>query len=340
MLRRIMMMNQGQRVVLFVLVFGSGMLLILALTAFLFLQSLNSAPRTIATARQAGIIVEEFAILPDEDAYPAALTVSADGTVFTGSYDTGTVWSVSSGGEVSEVPGTRDRIGAVTGLTFAPGGTLYILDRIESSPGATGGMIWQLTADGQLRVFGTIPDDFITPDDIVTDEEGNVYVTDRGRREIWRFDLGGSPELWWTVSETDERANDVLPTGLAYDPVQDAILLTDTLADTIYRIALIDKKTDILYRYGGDETVPGFDGITVAPDGTIYVAAFNQRMVVELRDNELIPLAEGFRGGSDVEYYVGRLYVTNFDQRSIALPGIVDPLLPFALDVITLPSDV
>ena len=334
-----MMMNQGQRVIIFALVFGSGMLLILALTAFLFLQSLNNAPRSVAVAQQEGITVEEYAILPDDDSYPAALTVSADGTVFTGSYDTGAVWSVSSTGEINEIPGTRDIIGAVTGLTFSPNGTLYILDRIESSPSASGGVIWRLTPDGQLFVFGSIPDDFISPDDIVTDADGKVYVTDRGRREIWRFDPTGTPDLWWTVPETDERADDVLPTGLAYDPVQNAILLTDTLADTIYRITLPDKTTDILYRYMGSETVPGFDGITVAPDGRVYVAAFNQRAVVELRDGELIPLAQGFRGGSDVEYYDERLYVTNFDQRSIALPGIVEPQLPFALDVITLPAD-
>jgi len=104
-----------------------------------------------------------------------------------------------------------------------------------------------------------------------------------------------------------------------------------------YRIALEDQSTHILYQYNGsEEGEPGFDGVTVSEDGTIYLAAFASRELMRLTDGEVVTLVAGFRGVSDVVYVDGTIYATNFDSRGLVLPGI-QPQLPFALDVITLP---
>ena len=77
-----------------------GAVLIVAMTWFV----IGSAPRSNAIAIAEDVIVSEFATLPDDDAYPAALAIDADGGLFTGSYQSGALWSINPAGEVREIP--------------------------------------------------------------------------------------------------------------------------------------------------------------------------------------------------------------------------------------------
>ncbi len=322
MLKRIQSLPRGQRVLIFVLLFGGGLMLIIAITLFLVLMSLNSAPRSVAESLQDGYTVREFAQLPDDDAYPAAVAVAPDGTVYTGSYDTGAVWSIRDG-EVIELDDTRESIGSVAAIEVSSDGTVYVLDRIDSNPRASGGRIWSI--DDGVREWATIEDGFVSPDDLTLGPEGWLYAADRGRREIWRFDETGQGELWWTAPES------ALLTGMTYDPTRDMILVVDAETDLLYGIG---EVTDLLYVYDGiDAEKPGLDGVAVAADGTIYLAALDQRAVGVVQDGVLTYIAGNFRGPSDLAYHDGRIYVTNFDSRSLVLPG-VEPQRPFALDVI------
>lgn len=335
MIQRIQRLNRGQRVLVFVLTFSGGLLLILALTVFLILTAVNSAPREVARTQLEDVTVTQWVALPDDDAYPATIAVSPDGTIYTASYKTGAVWSISPHEQtITELPDTRETFGAVTGLTFSPDGVLFVLDRLDFNPRAAGGTIWRVLADGQVEPFGMLGNErgFVSPHDLVFDAAGNLYISDRGRREVWRLDTDGRSSLWWRVPDED-----AIPTGLAYDPVRNTILITDSEVGAIYRVSLDGKTTEMVYRYPGTSSPPGFDGITVSPDGRVFAAAFGARDVVEIRDGDMIVLATGFRGGSDLVYFDNRLFVTNFDQRSLVLPGI-QPQLPFALDVITLPD--
>lgn len=338
--QRIQGFNRGQRILLFALIFGGGILLLLAVTVFLVVESLNSGPREVARTQLEGVTVMEFVTLPDDDSYPATVTTAPDGTVYTGSYDTGVVWAITPDGEtITELPNTRERIGAVTGLAFSPDGLLHILDRLDSNPSVTGGIIWRVLADGTLEEVADLDSEtgFVSPHDLVFDAAGRLYVSDRGQREVWRREPDGSSSLWWTVPPSDPRAAGAIPTGLGYDAAQDAILVTDSEAGAVYRVSVSDASTEIIYWYDGTLNPPGFDGVTASPDGRVFAAAFGARDVVEIREGEMILLATGFRGGSDLAYADGRLYVTNFDQRSLVLPGI-EPQLPFALDVVILPE--
>jgi sugar lactone lactonase YvrE len=337
MFQRLQMMSRAERLVIFILIFGGGLMLLVALTIFLLLHAINTAPRVQAFASVDGITVTEFAALPDDDAYPAAVTVTADGVVYTASYATGAVWALGDNGQAVELPGTREQIGSVTGLAAGPDGTLYILDRIDYNPRAAGGMIWRVTPDGRLAQFGVIDDTtgFVSPFDIAADPYGYVYVSDRGRRAVWRFDRDGAGVPWWQIPADDAEIETAIPTGLAYDPAHDAIIVTDAEADTVYRVALDGHSSEIVYRYTAARDAPTFIGVTVSPEGAIYVAARSAGEVVRVDGGELITLAENFRGVNDVDFHAGRLYATNFDQRSLILPGL-QPQLPFALDVIDL----
>jgi sugar lactone lactonase YvrE len=201
-----------------------------------------------------------------------------------------------------------------------------------------GGVVWRLAPGGIIGRFAA-PDDgggFLAPDDIALDADGFVYVSDRGRQQVWRFNSdGGDSQAWWR-SPAVPNADSYAPTGLAYDPIHDAIIITDPEVNAIYRVAVADGNTETLYLHGDRPYQPGFDGVTVTPDGTLYVAALGQNGIARLREGELEYIAGLFRGASDVAHDGNdRLYVTNFDQFSL-LVSVVSPRLPFALDVITL----
>ena len=87
----------------------------------------------------------------------------------------------------------------------------------------------------------------------------------------------------------------------------------------------------------GGQNAPGFDGVTVTPNGDIYVAALGQNGVARVAGGELTYIAGLFRGASDVDYSaaIDSLYVTNWNQTPLVIPGD-QPQLPFALDIIDL----
>jgi sugar lactone lactonase YvrE len=340
-LNRLQYLGRGQRLLIFALFFVGGLMAIVALTVFLILLSLNTSERGVAAGTQEGVTVAEFAVLPDDDSYPSSVTVSPDGTVYTGSYATGVLWAVSASGEVSEISGSRDQIGSITALAAGPDGTVYILDRLVPNPRSSGGLLWSYQPGRGLTELGNIPDEqgFIAPIALAVDGAGRIYAADLGRREIWRFSADVSEaELWWeppvSTAAQQATAEPFLPTALAYDPANDAILITGPVVNTLYRVPVTRESTQIVYQYEGAEA-PGFDGVAVTPDGTIYLAALDQNALAVLRDNQIVYIASGFRGASDVAAGPdGRLYVTNFDSRALVTPGI-SPQLPFAIDVVT-----
>lgn len=307
-----------------------GALLIVAMTWFV----IGSAPRTQAVAEAADITVSEYVTLPDDDAYPAALAIGADGTLYTGSYQSGTVWAISRDGSTKEVEGSRARIGSVTGLDVAPDGALLILDRITPLD-AQGAIIWRYE-DDQLEGIVKVPNDgaygLILPEDIAADGAGRIYVSDRKTGSIRRYTKAGEDlGVFWQLPCGETCA----ATGLAYDPVHDALLITDSERDSIYRVAAGDASSRA-ERVFFDESDSGYgmDGITVKPDGEIVVALLAWNRVAEIEGGELVMLARDFRGSSDVAYDAGsdRLYVSNWNQFSLGFG--TRPQLPFALDVI------
>lgn len=334
-----------------VMIFFGGVIVVVALvfllTALLYYLNVRSYPRAVPIGFQENITSSEFITFEDADAYPAALAIAPDGTLYTGSFISGAIWQTSPDGTLTEIPGTRETIGSVIGLDVAADGSLVVLDRVEALS-AAGAAIWRI-ADGEITQIGTLPAEgaqrISQPNDIAVDAAGNVYVADvdSSLRRIWRFAPGtASGEIWWIAPE--DPAN---PAGLAYDSGNNRLLVTEVARDMIYAIPLDAENssdaTEILYRYDGiaSET-PGFNGITVAPDGTIYVAELGQNEVARLEDGELVTLAGGYRGSSDVAYdaTTNRLFVNNWDQswtvpvQFFVIRFYVEPRLPFSVDVV------
>ncbi|MBK8020669.1 MAG: SMP-30/gluconolactonase/LRE family protein [Chloroflexi bacterium] len=348
MLRNLQSLTLWQRRLVFFTIIVGILMALLAVTWLLARQALSGGPRARGAALVASVSVREYAVLPDDDAFPAAVAAGPDGTLYTGSYKSGAVWSIDGTGAVKELPGSRDAIGAVSGIAVTSNGNLLIVDQEDADPRTAGGDVKRLTAAG-VEVFATIDDaeGFIAPNDIVLDSAGRVYVSDPGRNEIWRFEADGSGGTIWWVAPTPpvpaEGSNVTLKrrglTGLAYDPFRDAIIVTDPEYDEIFRVAVADGASESIYRHGTTQRAPGFDGATVAADGSLYIAALGTNSIVRLQDNTIEYIASGFRGASDIEFVApNQLVVSNFDQSSLAPVAIplFAPQLPFALDIIEL----
>jgi DNA-binding beta-propeller fold protein YncE len=153
---------------------------------------------------------------------------------------------------------------------------------------------------------------------------------------VWRFGLDGSGAAWWRPPADAAGSRQAL-TGLAYDPVQDAIIVVESNNDRIYRVSISSGQTETLYAHGNRDFAPGFDGVTVTPDGRLYIAAVAQNGIATLTaSGELEYIAGAFRGPNDVVYHAGRLYVANFDSFSLVV-HLIQPRLPFSIDEIHLP---
>lgn len=343
MISKIQQLGRGQRALIFFSVFIGGLMLLVAITIFLISLSINSSPRQVAMGVGDGVTVREFATLPDDDSYPSTVAVGIDGTVYTGSYRSGTVWAISPQGEIRELTDTRVVIASVSSIEVADDGTLYILDRTDPNPATKGGMIWQILPNSTPKEFATIYDGqegFIAPHDLALADDGILYVTDRGRREIWQIDSEGNSKFWWRVPANDSQAESALPTSIDYDPSTDTLVIvaTNTTVDNVYRVSRDGEITETLYRFNGiSADAPGLDGVTISPDGRIFLANFSQSAVSQLNQNQYSILAQGFRGASAVAYFDGKLYVNNFDQVGMVNP-LVQPRLPFAIDEVTLSS--
>ena len=313
-----------------------GAVLIVAMTWFV----VGSAPRSQAVAVAEGVAVSEFAALPGEDAYPAALALDAEGRLYTGSYQTGAVWAIDPAGQVREIIGAEAGIGSVTGLDVGADGALYILDRVAPLD-AQGAVVWSYDETG-LRLLAEIPagrvNGLMLPDDIAVDRDNHIYISDRDPPRLLRLDSAGETlDIVWRP-----RDSSIAPTGLAYDSDNHALLITDSANDHIYRLPLdapdLDAAVDraeTLFS-AADNLDYGLDGIDIAPDGAIYVALLNWNRIARLDDGALVMLARDFRGSSDVAVDAarGRLYVSNWNQFSLGFG--TRPQLPFALDVVQL----
>ena len=336
MFKRIQRLPRRQRQIVFALLMAAALLGLVLLTLALILLSFNNAERTQGLALVDGVTVRELAVLPDDDAYPTAIAAGPDGVVYTGSFVSGAVWRITPDGTVTELPATRETIGAVAGLALAADGSLLVVDQQDADPLTFGGDVKRIAPDGTISLFaeGDPENGFLLPDDVTVDGQGRVYVTDWGRGQVWRFGAdGGGGAVWWSGPANVDSRNALI--GLAYDAAHDAILVTDSSRSIIYRVSTASAEAEILYQHEGSAFVPGFDGITAAPDGRVYVAAVSQNGVATLADGELVYVAGAFRGATDVDYRDGQIYVANFDGFSLIVRPVT-PRLPFGIDVITL----
>ena len=328
-------------VVFIVLIVG----LIVGATAGLYYLNVSNFPRLTPTAVANGITVSEFVTFTDDEAYPAAVASSDDGTLYTGSYVNGTVWRVNNLGDIVEIPETRAQIGSVIGIDIGLDGTVYVLDHLEAL-NAGGARIWEIR-DNVLTLrldtaINTVP--ISRPNDIAVDADGRIYLLDISGSKIVVIE-GDSTQIWWSPPEPTYQI-----AGLAYDALSNTLLITDANLHRVYRMPVDaenpESAREIIYTLESSTLVPRFNGITVSDTGVVYVAAFEANEVWQLipNTNDYIVIAGNYRGSSDVAFDNAnqRIYVNNWDQSWLVPITFVffqvdmSPRLPFSVDIITI----
>jgi sugar lactone lactonase YvrE len=344
MIQSIQKRPQWQRVIIFSVVILAIIVIIYLITLGVAYMGVNTGPRTQSIAMQDSMTVREWAVLPGDDAYPGSLTIDTGGNVYTGSYVNGTIWHVTPDGDVSEMPESGETFGSIAGLVWADN-TLYVLDR--NSPLTIAGMsLWQWRTGSAPEKLAESHDTDRFPYDLARDTDGNIYVSfvvlksangDSGDDVIVRYPAQGDSSVWWTAPDNTSI------TGIEYDPIQDRLIAVDTKNSNLYGIPRANPADSTMFYEQTVDPKPGFDDVTVSPDGTLYLAALELNRVAALSPaNELTYLAGAFRGSSRTAYDAvrRRLYVNNWNQQSLLSDQVlfvqidVKPKLPFALDVI------
>jgi sugar lactone lactonase YvrE len=359
MVERIQKMPKVARTAIFLGGTAVVVALIFGVTLAAMISVVQNTPRNVPVALIQDVTTAEYMILPDADSYPATVAVDAQGSVYTGSYITGTIWVMDTRLNLREIPNTREQIGAVSAITVAPNGDIYILDIVAfSTVQSQGAKIWKLGADDSLTLVkdysGANADIITLPDDIAIDNDGRIYITDRGTNRnhdvIWRILPDGTEGVWWQSPKIEQFVS-YAPTGLGYNAETNTLYVSDSILDVIYALPIQPdgnigtEQTIYDRRQSNEQGAVGFDGISVAPDGKVYIAGLvNNRVgVYDPNTGILTYLAGNYRGLADVAYdpLTQRIFAVNWDQRSLLPTPVIfldvqtQPHLPFSIDVIT-----
>ncbi len=327
-----------RRTVFFVVIIFAVLVLICGLTLVLARSAIMGDRREPQPERD-GVRVHTLAALPGDRAYPEAISVGPDGNLYVSSFCTGDIWQITPGGELNTWYRGQG-IEAASGLAFGPDGALYVADRGSCNPRKGTASVKRIAPDGQtVERVGNVDRNDI-PNALAFDSAGTLFLTDTQQGAVRWLTEAERFETWWTLPEVEgEKAR---PTGLAYDSVNDAMIVADTASGSIYRVGFDDSRNpgppEVLYRQDSHE----LDGLTVDDQGRVLVTLFNANRVARLEaDGRLVVLASDFREPSDVACVAGVVYVTNFDSLALApvVGLLIDPSLPFTVDAIDLSDE-
>ena len=171
-------------------------------------------------------------------------------------------------------------------------GVIYSAENIENGDDFVRGFS-KITGK---QVFSISIPNTVQLNDIEIDNEGNLYVSDRGDNKIYKINLRNKTyELINTTIQT--------PNGLYFNKKYNSLLVCNTIKKSnIYKIDLNTNKTELLV----NSNYPHFDGITADEKGVIYITSWslNWRKSILLKyDGEKFHelLINNF-GMADIEY--------------------------------------
>lgn len=216
------------------------------------------------------------------------LQVDADGNVWITDADTHVIEQYSPGGELMKTVGVKgapgedeERFNKPTDLDFGPDGSIYVTD------GYGNNRIVKLDSSGNfVNAWGTKGDgagEFDTPHGIAVDEQGRVYIADRGNSRLQIFDEDGEFLSEWKSEEIGRPWGvDITSDGNVL--VADGGDLTNTAYDRNGAV-LLTPEGEVLERWGSYGSQDGqffwAHDIATGADGSVYVVDVNVGMRVQ-----------------------------------------------------------
>ena len=179
------------------------------------------------------------------------LLAGADGTLWAGSGNEGQVLRIGRDGRTTTFFDAQEM--EVHALAPSPGGGLYV----ATSPD---GKIYQVAADGTSKTFFDPDDKYIWS--LAAAPDGSLYAATGEKGNIYRVSADGKGALFYKTNPTNV-------VTLALDRAGNLLAGTES-PGRIFRIDK-DAKAFVLV----DSPFKEIHAVRVAPDGTIYAAAFS-----------------------------------------------------------------
>ncbi|MDQ3779337.1 MAG: phage tail protein [Chloroflexota bacterium] len=268
---------------------------------------------------------------------PAGLAVAPDGTIFSSVPDQHVIIRVDGcDGEQQPVPclgGKGDqptRFIEPRGFAIHPGRrTLIVADsgnhRLQLFDLETFQLV-DVWGDGGSQEPPSASDEpgrFDTPTDVAVDDQGMVYVVDRGNRRVQQFTAGGQVvRRFWNRLAAQATFDDLVNVAVVADPDGPAIHLLDRGRKSLIIIDPIgDPRSEFALSLAGDPL-----GLAVTGDA-IYIGENGApgRVIGLRRDGTVVGAAPGYAGP------VAALALDG-EGNLLVHPGWPDAPVPLALD--------
>jgi sugar lactone lactonase YvrE len=250
-------------------IFPNGNLLTIGYDDWLTVLSANGA-----LVRQIG----EFGIEPGEFDGPVGAVIDGQGSIYVADSGNERIQMIESNGDI-EVWNFDDD---PDGVAVSGSGVVYA---------TMGYQVHRLASDGQIEYsWGPdgLPDaefDYLQ-DGLVVDSGGRIYVVDNGGNKVYRFTDSGAGNIqqdWVSGSPGMDPGEFNGPNGVAV--LGNLVLVPDYSNN---RVQALDVSNDSFRFEWQAEDSYGLwepEGITIAPDGRIYVTSFDSILSFELGPN-------------------------------------------------------
>jgi sugar lactone lactonase YvrE len=245
--------------------------------------------------------------------------------------------------QLATIPVPIQQGASVGGVKVGPEG--YIYATVASfNPFLSVSSVWRVSPNGQdVNQFASFPQDSL-PNDLVFDPQGNLYVTDSSKGQIWKIDQTGNAQVW--LADALLLGNPSAPiagsplgaNGIAFDGFRRNLYVMNTDYGRIVRIGIRHGRPNGIEVVTTNDLLRGGDGIAFDVLGHIYVAnnGADRIVVVSPLGGAVSVLVEGapLDAPSSLVFGTGRqdrhtLYVTNFAIMRVngLKPGTPQPSL-------------
>lgn len=163
------------------------------------------------------------------------------------------------------------------GVKVGPDGFVYVVTAAfgGTTPSA---FVWRVSGSSQVNLFASLPAESI-PNDLVFDDEKNLYVTDSALGQIWKIDPLGKPTVWLADPLLlGNGTNSVVPgrplgaNGIAFGWFEQSLYVGNTDYGRIVRIRVRHGRPQGIEVVATSDQLIGADGIAFDALGTLYVA--------------------------------------------------------------------
>jgi gluconolactonase len=278
---------------------------------------------TVLPAERASVLFDGIFSSPRLQ-HPEGVAIGPDGWVWAGSENGQILRIAPDGSGIEEVASTG---GFLLGLAFDGDRALFVCDSRHRA-------VFRLDlADRSLRRF-TAPVIQVPNYAVVDRARGRLYVSDTRAPSdpgpsIWSYDLDGGAGAVWHGGPFDH-AN-----GMALSPAGDALLLCETFARRVTRIA-IDGDGSAGAATSWSDDLPGLpDGLAFDDSGALFVSCYEPSRVLRvpagggaaeiyIEDATAHVLAHptniAFDGARMVTANLGRWHVTTIETDTTGTP--------------------